>query len=82
MEMVNFKYTGEPIDDVTISDMRGFMRYYVLDNCVGDAGASVSSTLDTLEQIMIDVRSCPSQFHFCTGILCCFDALIIAIGFR
>ena len=51
----NFNYTGDPIADVSISDMRGFIRYYFLDNCVGEVGTPVANALNSLESIMIDV---------------------------
>lgn len=57
MEMVSemgFNYTGAPIEDVEISDMRALMSYYLLDNCQGE-GDAVDRTLTTLQTLMTDV---------------------------
>lgn len=51
----NFNYTGAPIEDVTTESMPDLIRYYLTEDCQGPAGAGIATTLDTMEQIIIDV---------------------------
>lgn len=51
----NFNYTGDPIGDIAVDDMRGLMGFYLTDDCQGAGGGSIASTLALLNTIMNDV---------------------------
>ena len=47
--------TRRTVEDFVVTDMRSLMGFYFTDDCQGPGGGTIASTLDTLENIMIDV---------------------------
>jgi hypothetical protein len=47
--------TWRTVEDIVVTDMRSLMGFYFTDDCQGPGGGTIASTLETLENIMIEV---------------------------